>query len=176
MHIRQLFTLLAYGLFSSVSSKSQVFKEDFLDHPAISQPPPYLLSYFISILPYLLSASPTSYKIYDIYNHLSMLYITASPLPRNNPWHKTDDLKWCVQWINKCLIFCAFERYEIERILEHERSLVRCRKYVILSYCLDIFFSFIKVLLPKRIHLRLLWLRCRLSRHCTHPLYKIMKA
>lgn len=55
MHISQLLTLLAYGLFSGVSLKSQVFKEDFLDYPAVSQPPLHLLPYFISNLIYYLS-------------------------------------------------------------------------------------------------------------------------
>lgn len=92
---------------SCVSAQS--FKKAFLDQPALSPLSLYLLSYSVTILPcYLLVVSLTRYKIYDIYDCLSVLFITVCLLPRNSPWHKID-LKSCIWWMSKCLIVCTLE-------------------------------------------------------------------
>lgn len=104
-----LCALMANALFLGLSSNPQDFKKAFLDQPALSLLSLYLLLYSITILPcYLLVVSPASYEIYDIYDCLSVLFITVCLLPRNNPWHNID-LKWYIWWMSKYLIVCAFE-------------------------------------------------------------------
>ena len=95
--------------FLGLSSKPQDFKKAFFDQPALSPLSLYLLTYSITILPcYLLVVSPTRYKIYGIYDCLSVLFITVCLLPRNSPWHKID-LTSCIWWMSKCLIVCTSE-------------------------------------------------------------------